>query len=77
MKKYMITYYTKLDNGFIDERQIIMKNKDNANSVYNKLASEQRTININIELEELYWPLLPLIVFLLIIKTKLSYFQNH
>ena len=51
MKKYMITYYTKLDNGFIDERQIIMKNKYNANSVYNKLASEQRTINI--ELEEL------------------------
>ena len=74
MKKYMITYYTKLDNGFIDKRQIIMKNKYNANSVYNKLASEQRTINI--ELEELYWPLLPLTEYPSITKIKLFYSQN-
>ena len=51
--KYLITYYTQLDNGFIDERQIIIKNKYNANRVYNKLSSEKRTINI--ELEEIYW----------------------
>lgn len=50
--KYLITYHTKLDNGYIDERQIVLKNKYNANRVYNKLASEQRTINI--ELEELH-----------------------
>lgn len=53
MKKYMITYYTQLDNGFINERQIIIKNKYNAKSVYNNLASEKRTINI--EMEELWW----------------------
>ena len=23
--KYLITYHTKLDNGFIDERQIVIK----------------------------------------------------
>lgn len=51
MKKYLITYYTKLDNGYIDERQIILRNKYNAKRVYNNLASEKRTINI--EMEEL------------------------
>ena len=49
--KYLITYHTKLDNGYIDERQIVLKNKYNANTVYNKIASEKRTLNI--ELEEL------------------------
>lgn len=51
--KYLITYHTKLDNGYIDERQIILKNKYNAKNVYNKIASEKRTLNI--ELEELWW----------------------
>ena len=50
--KYLITYLTKLDNGYIDERQIIIRNKYNAKRVYNNLAGEKRTINI--ELEELY-----------------------
>lgn len=49
--KYLITYLTQLDNGYIDERQIILKNKYNAKRIYDKIASEQRTINI--ELEEL------------------------
>lgn len=51
MKKYVITYYTLLDNDFIDKRQIIIRNKYNAKRIYNKIASEKRTINI--ELEEL------------------------
>ena len=59
--KYLITYHTQLDNGYIDERQIILKNKYNAKRVYNRLAGEKRTINI--EMEELYWPLLQLTVF--------------
>lgn len=49
--KYLITYHTKLDNGFIDERKIIIRNKYNAKNVYNTLAGEKRTVNI--ELEEL------------------------
>ena len=50
--KYLITYYTQLNNDFIDERQIIIKNKYNAKRIYDKLASEKRTINI--EMEEIY-----------------------
>ncbi len=53
--KYLITYHTKLNNSYIDERQIILKNKYNAINVYNKIASEKSTLNI--ELEELNWPL--------------------
>ena len=49
--KYLITYHTKLDNGHIDERQIICKNKYNAKRIYDKLAGKKRTINI--EMEEL------------------------
>lgn len=49
MKKFIITYYTLLDNGFIDQRQIIIRNKYNAKRIYNSLASEKRTINIEIE----------------------------
>lgn len=50
--KYLITYHTKLDNGYIDVRQIILKNKYNAKRIYNKIACEKRTLNI--ELEELW-----------------------
>ena len=50
--KYLITYNTKLDNGYIDERQIILKNKYNAKRIYEKIASEQSTIDI--ELEEIW-----------------------
>ena len=51
--KYLITYHTKLDNGYIDERQIMLKNKYNAKRIYDNLASKKRTINI--ELEEIKW----------------------
>ena len=51
--KYLITYHTKLDNGYIDERQLVLKNKYNAKRIYNKIACEKRTINI--EIEELNW----------------------
>lgn len=47
--KYLINYHTQLDNGYIDERQIVLKNKYNAKRIYNKIASEQRTINIELE----------------------------
>lgn len=47
--KYLITYHTKLENGYVDERQIVLKNKYNAKNIYNKIASEQRTINIEME----------------------------
>ena len=70
MKKYVITYYTQLDNDYIDQRQLIIRNKYNAKRVYNNLASEKRTINI--EMEEL-WHIQPLTEFPLIQKIKLFY----
>lgn len=69
--KYLITYHTQLDNGYIDERQIIVKNKYNAKNIYNDLAGQKRTINI--ELEELYWHTLHTIESLSTIKTILFY----
>lgn len=51
MMKYLITYYTQLDDDYIDKRQMILKNKYNAMKMYDKIASEQKTVNI--EMEEL------------------------
>lgn len=47
--KYLITYYTLLDDDYIDKRQMILKNKYNAMKMYDKLASEEKTVNIEIE----------------------------
>lgn len=47
--KYLITYYTQLDYDYIDKRQMILKNKYNAIKMYDKIASEQKTVNIEIE----------------------------
>lgn len=49
MMKYLITYYTLLDDDYIDKRQMILKNKYNTMKMYDKLASEQKTVNIEIE----------------------------
>lgn len=51
MMKYLITFYTQLDNDYIDKRQIVLKNKHNAKTMYNKIASEKNTVNI--EMDEL------------------------
>ena len=58
--KYLITYHTKLDNGYIDERQLVLKNKYNSKNVYDKIAGEKRTINI--DMEELWQQLILLTV---------------
>lgn len=47
-KKYLITFFTQLDNGYIEERQMIVKNKYNAKNLYNELASKNNTINIEL-----------------------------
>ena len=47
-KKYLIIYHTQLNNGFIDERQMLVKNKYNAKNIYNDLASKNSTINIEL-----------------------------
>lgn len=47
--KYLITFYTKLDDDYIDKRQMVLKNKYNAMKMYDKIASEEKTVNIEIE----------------------------
>ena len=47
-KKYLIIYHTQLDNGYTDERQMLVKNKYNAKNIYNELASKNSTINIEL-----------------------------
>ena len=52
-KKYLITWYTKIDNDYIDVRQMVLKNKYNAKKMYNDLASQDSTVSI--EMEVLRW----------------------
>lgn len=52
-KKYLITWYTQIDNDYIDKRQMVLKNKYNAKNMYNDLASQNSTVSI--ELEEINW----------------------
>lgn len=48
-QKYLITWYTQLENGYIHERQIILKSKHSANIMYDKLAKQEKTISIEVE----------------------------
>lgn len=48
-KKYLITYYTQLGNGYIDERQMFVKNKYKAKNIYNDLAAQNSTVSIEME----------------------------
>lgn len=48
-KKYLITYYTQLDSGYVHERQFICKSKHSANIMYDRLAQEENTISIEVE----------------------------
>ena len=51
-KKYLITWYTQIDNDYIDVRKMVLKNKYNAKNMYNDLASQDSTVSI--ELEEIW-----------------------
>lgn len=48
-QKYLITYYTQLDNGYINERQIICQSQHSANIMYDRLAQEEKTLSIEVE----------------------------
>lgn len=48
-QKYLITWYTQLNNGFIHERQIVCQSKHSTNIIYDKLAKQDRTISIEVE----------------------------
>lgn len=45
----LVTWETKLDNGYIDERQIVCKSKTSAKILCNRLAKKDKTISIKLE----------------------------
>lgn len=48
-KKYLITWYTQLDDDYIDVRHMVLKSKYNAKKMYNDLASQKSTVSIEME----------------------------
>ena len=48
-KKYLITWYTQIDNDYIDVRHMVLKNKYNAKNMYNDLANQDNTVSIEME----------------------------
>ena len=47
--KMLVTWETKLDNGYIDERQIVCKSKTCAKILCNRLAKQDKTVSIEME----------------------------
>ena len=47
--KILITWKTKLDDGYIDKRQIVCKSKTSAKILYNRLAKLDKTVSIRME----------------------------
>ena len=48
-EKILITWKTKLDDGYIDERQIVCKSKTSAKILCNRLAALDKTVAIEME----------------------------
>lgn len=48
-KKYLITWYTQIDNDYIDVRHMVLKSKYNAKKMYNDLAALNNTVSIEME----------------------------
>ena len=44
-KKFLIMWKTKIDDNFIDERQIVCKSKTSAKILYNRLAALDKTVS--------------------------------
>ena len=47
--KILITWKTKLDDGYIDKRQIVCKSKTSAKILCNRLAALDKTVSIEME----------------------------
>ena len=48
-KKFLITWKTKIDDGYIDERQIECNYERSANLLYDELAKQDKTVSIEKE----------------------------
>ena len=47
--KILITWKTKLDDDYIDERQIVCKSKTSAKILHNRLSKQDKTVAIEME----------------------------
>ena len=47
--KILITWKTKLDDGYIDKRQIECKSKTSAKILHNRLSKQDKTVSIEME----------------------------
>lgn len=47
--KMLITWKTKLDDGYIDKRQIVCKSKTSAKILHNRLYKQDKTVSIRLE----------------------------
>ena len=48
-KKFLIMWETKLDDGCIDERQIVCNYERSANFLYEELTKKDKTVSIRLE----------------------------
>lgn len=48
-EKFLITWKTKIDDGFIDERQIECNYERSAHFLYDILAKQDKTVAIELE----------------------------
>ena len=48
-EKFLIMWKTKLDDGYIDERQIVCKSKTSAKILHNRLSKQDKTVAIEME----------------------------
>ena len=48
-KNFLIMWKTKIDDNYIDERQIVCKSKTSAKILYNTLAALDKTVSIEME----------------------------
>ena len=48
-KKFLIMWKTKIDDNYIDKRQIVCKSKTSAKILYNRLSKQDKTVAIEME----------------------------
>lgn len=48
-KKILITWQTKLDDGYIDKRQIVCNYERSAHFLYDELSKQDKTVFIKME----------------------------
>lgn len=48
-KKILVTWKTKIDDGYIDERQIVCNYERSAHFLYDELSKQEKTVFIKME----------------------------